>query len=48
LDGFSTEEIEHLAWEHDRWVEERSIKQPGHPDVRPWEGLSAEREKRKK
>ena len=33
--------------EHDRWVEERRTKQPGHPDVRPWEELSAEREKEK-
>jgi hypothetical protein len=31
LDGFSTEEIEHLArMEHDRWVEERRNKQSGH------------------
>jgi hypothetical protein len=47
LDGFSTEEIDHLAWELDRWVEEPRIKQP-HPDIRPSEGLSAEREKKKK
>jgi hypothetical protein len=40
---FSPEEIDKLArMEHDRWVEERRIKQPDHPDLRKWEELSKE------
>ena len=45
--GLTDGEIEIMArMEHDRWVEERRIKQPDHPDLRPWEKLSlAEKEK---
>lgn len=44
---FSPEEIERLARrEHERWVEERRLVQPEHPDLRRWEDL-AEDERRK-
>jgi len=40
---FSDAESEKLArMEHDRWTEERRIKQPDHPDLVPWEELSKE------
>ena len=40
---FSDDEIEKLArMEHERWMQERRIKQPDHPDLKPWEELSKE------
>jgi len=37
---FSDAEIEKLArMEHDRWMQERRIKQPDHPDLVSWEEL---------
>lgn len=44
---FSKEEIEKLArMEHDRWTEERRIKQPEHPDRVPWEQLDREEQEK--
>lgn len=40
---FTEQETENLArMEHDRWMEERRIKQPDHPDLVPWEALHEE------
>jgi hypothetical protein len=40
---FSDDEIERLARiEHDRWIEERRLKQPDHPDLCLWKDLSEE------
>ena len=40
---FSEKETERLAcMEHDRWMEERRLKQPDHPDLVPWESLPQE------
>jgi hypothetical protein len=40
---FSPPEIERLArMEHERWVQERRIKQPDHPDLVSWSELPAE------
>ncbi len=40
---FSDGEIKKLAqMEHRRWMEERRIKQPDHPDLVPWEKLKPE------
>ena len=40
---FSDETADKLAlMEHDRWVEERRVKQPDHPDLVPWEKLDQE------
>lgn len=39
--GFTEEEIERLArMEHERWIEERRLKQPNHPALEPWDKLS--------
>jgi hypothetical protein len=41
--AFSERETARLArMEHERWMEERRIKQPNHPDLVPWEKLDAE------
>lgn len=44
---FSPEETDRLArMEHERWMEERRIKQPDHPDLKPWDQLpDGEKEK---
>ncbi len=40
---FSAKEVEKLArMEHVRWIEERRLKQPDHPDLVTWEELSLE------
>ncbi len=40
---FSEQEIENLArMEHERWMQERRIKQPDHPDLLSWEKLTPE------
>lgn len=40
---FSSDEIERLArMEHDRFIQERRLKQPDHPDLVPWEELNHE------
>ena len=40
---FSEPEIEKLArMEHDRWIQERRIKQPDHPDLVSWSDLPKE------
>jgi hypothetical protein len=37
---FRADELEQLArMEHARWMEERRLAQPQHPDLRPWEEL---------
>ncbi len=39
--GFAPEEVERLArLEHERWMAERRLRQPDHPDLRPWEQLA--------
>ena len=44
---FSDAEIEKLArMEHDRWIQERRIKQPDHPDLKSWEELNEEEQEK--
>jgi hypothetical protein len=39
----TSEEIDRLArMEHERWIEERRLKQPDHPDLKPWDKLDDE------
>jgi len=40
---FTLDDVTKLAQlEHERWMEERRIKQPNHPDRRPWDELTSE------
>ncbi len=40
---FTDPEVQTLAqMEHERWIAERSQKQPDHPDLKPWSELSQE------
>jgi hypothetical protein len=41
--AFTVPEAQTLAeLEHERFVAERSVKQPNHPDLKPWQELSSE------
>lgn len=46
---FAEAEIERLAeMEHNRWMEERRIKQPDHPDLVSWKDLTEEEQEKDK
>ncbi len=40
IEAFAAEQVERLAQlEHARWMEERNLSEPEHPDLKPWDVL---------